>query len=632
MKVKYRANIEYYSSDDEDYWNKDMAADSVNELIGYAPIYDWFEKYKKEYNESSEDKLAIKELIDAYVDNKYIYIDAEVEDGLKEEELLTELKYFTSDFISEVIQDADVLMSGTVSHDGWNYSTGSYQDYTTNEEWEGTVGVSSAVKNGKIMEKEAKKLKSDNLDKTLVKEGELMFTKEGTIKTLTMTPDGMVEYYVNGKLEETKPFSKLNIERDTKMIMQEGFKLTEVSDAEVEANEDYYKAKIQLVTNFMNDVGISPDTLFDNKDIISDQLEKYDLEMIARAPFLLNIGVKNEHGGVTELGKIYWNNVGIWSCSWDPFILKPVNEAKEVEFNLYNTDSNTFMKKDEVPSYWGYVADKDLDLDKLPDDVEYTLTYELPKCGSKLFLTNRQLTDEERKEFKIRLNSSELTSEELKELFEPKTKKEEAEEQVDLAQTEQELKDNIEKVDQLQGLKDELNDKLGQLLGENKVEETRVNRVLHKGDKFINPNGVECEIISVDEENLLDGEPQVTYKIGKDFKCYKQSSVNAMLDQNQYKLEESPEKIPGAEVKKTKEITSEMPTSTLTSKKLSKQEILDMNQIPVNEKQAEYLRNLDITEEDVILGLQDLVRQMKYIKKDEPFISIEEYINEVTKF
>lgn len=71
------------------------------------------------------------------------------------------------------------------------------------------------------------------------------------------------------------------------------------------------------------------------------------------------------------------------------------------------------------------------------------------------------------------------------------------------------------------------------------LQESRVNRILHAGDKFVNPNGVECLITSVDTEHLLDGEPQVTYKIGKDYKCYKQSSVNAMLDQNQYKEEDN---------------------------------------------------------------------------------------------
>lgn len=71
------------------------------------------------------------------------------------------------------------------------------------------------------------------------------------------------------------------------------------------------------------------------------------------------------------------------------------------------------------------------------------------------------------------------------------------------------------------------------------LEEARINRKLHKGDTFKNPNGVICTIIDVDENHLLDGEPQVTYKIGKDYKCFKMSSVSGMLDQNKYTLQES---------------------------------------------------------------------------------------------
>ena len=67
------------------------------------------------------------------------------------------------------------------------------------------------------------------------------------------------------------------------------------------------------------------------------------------------------------------------------------------------------------------------------------------------------------------------------------------------------------------------------------LDENRKYQTLNKGDKFVNPNGVECIITSVDTEHLLDGEPQVTYQIGKDYKCYKQSSVKGMLDQNKYK-------------------------------------------------------------------------------------------------
>lgn len=81
-----------------------------------------------------------------------------------------------------------------------------------------------------------------------------------------------------------------------------------------------------------------------------------------------------------------------------------LNEAKQIKF----------AGKD---NYTAYIVDKGFNLDNLPDDVEYTLVYNLPKTGTKMFCTTRPLTDEERKEFNIRLNSEEVTPEEMKELF-----------------------------------------------------------------------------------------------------------------------------------------------------------------------------------------------------------------------
>lgn len=77
---------------------------------------------------------------------------------------------------------------------------------------------------------------------------------------------------------------------------------------------------------------------------------------------------------------------------------------------------------------------------------------------------------------------------------------------------------------------------------ESSLKEERVNMKLHKGDTFMNDAGVKVVITDVDEEHLLDGEPQVTYyfsnygvKSPEDYKCFKMSSVVSMLNQNSYK-------------------------------------------------------------------------------------------------
>lgn len=73
------------------------------------------------------------------------------------------------------------------------------------------------------------------------------------------------------------------------------------------------------------------------------------------------------------------------------------------------------------------------------------------------------------------------------------------------------------------------------------LNEARTHRVLSRGDVYINPNGVKVQIIDVDNEHLLDGEPQVTYRFldTNETKCYKNSSVVSFINDNGYALDES---------------------------------------------------------------------------------------------
>lgn len=68
-------------------------------------------------------------------------------------------------------------------------------------------------------------------------------------------------------------------------------------------------------------------------------------------------------------------------------------------------------------SYSAYVAPIELDLNTLPEDVEYSAVVKLPKTKAKMFMTTRPLTDEERKQYNIRINTAECKPEEIMELF-----------------------------------------------------------------------------------------------------------------------------------------------------------------------------------------------------------------------
>ena len=70
---------------------------------------------------------------------------------------------------------------------------------------------------------EEKELDVSNIDRKLVMEGTLDFIKENNIKSITLNDDGIMELYENNKLVDTKPFSKLGIQRECKSIIQEGY-------------------------------------------------------------------------------------------------------------------------------------------------------------------------------------------------------------------------------------------------------------------------------------------------------------------------------------------------------------------------------------------------------------------------
>ncbi len=78
-----------------------------------------------------------------------------------------------------------------------------------------------SVKDNKITESKI----IDSIDRKLVMEGKLKFIKENNIKSIILNDDGIMELYENKKLIDSKPFSKLGIQRLCKSIMQENYSI-----------------------------------------------------------------------------------------------------------------------------------------------------------------------------------------------------------------------------------------------------------------------------------------------------------------------------------------------------------------------------------------------------------------------
>ena len=108
---------------------------------------------------------------------------------------------------------------------------------------------------------------SENIDKQLVSEGKLLFEKDNDIKSIILSDDGMIELYENDKLLESSAFSKLNVLRTCKSIVQEGYTL---SGSEEQVDADEVKSNIEQ--------GIERvDELQDLKDELIDKVDNFDI-------------------------------------------------------------------------------------------------------------------------------------------------------------------------------------------------------------------------------------------------------------------------------------------------------------------------------------------------------------------
>lgn len=66
----------------------------------------------------------------------------------------------------------------------------------------------------------------DNIDKILVSENNLYFSRGNDTQRFKLTDDGIVEKYLNENLQETFPFSKLGLSRECKTLVTDGYTLT----------------------------------------------------------------------------------------------------------------------------------------------------------------------------------------------------------------------------------------------------------------------------------------------------------------------------------------------------------------------------------------------------------------------
>lgn len=139
---------------------------------------------------------------------------------------------------------------------------------------------------------EEKELDVSNIDRKLVMEGTLDFIKENNIKSITLNDDGIMELYENNKLVDTKPFSKLGIQRECKSIIQEGYIIkNEDTNIDVqnidEADLEQTKQNIEQSMEKVDEIQDLKDQLQDKVDNLYNEskIEEEKIMSFVSTPF-----------------------------------------------------------------------------------------------------------------------------------------------------------------------------------------------------------------------------------------------------------------------------------------------------------------------------------------------------------
>lgn len=167
----------------------------------------------------------------------------------------------------------------------------------------------------------------NNIDKKLVSENKLLFSKDDNSKAYLLTDDGIVECYKNAKLEDIFSFSRLGVIRECKQLMQEGYTLLNELDDDLK----YLNNAIKYATIQAKSTGF-------DQYIYVDKEGNYNYSQVNDEKY---------HQGEKYVGKIetYWEN-SVLHTKYIPVPLEPVTEA-EIPYETSDTDKTDILDNPE---------------------------------------------------------------------------------------------------------------------------------------------------------------------------------------------------------------------------------------------------------------------------------------------
>lgn len=249
----------------------------------------------------------------------------------------------------------------------------------------------------------------DNIDKVLVSENNLYFSRGNDIQRFKLTDDGIVEKYLNENLQNIFPFSKLGLSRECKTLANEGYTLTmklneanitsttatgdseedklDISDPE-KAKQDLQKnikdvEEIQTLKDELDDKmanlmeeSITPNEPFPSNDFSSEPVLYQDLdvgtfnkELTAEQKAYINTYLGTIEEFVDAMLLLY-NEVGNGidpMISIDDYVEELLNDNGITEWSQELADMLGFDLKTENKEKLEEISDNDLE--KLANDI-----------------------------------------------------------------------------------------------------------------------------------------------------------------------------------------------------------------------------------------------------------------------
>lgn len=116
-----------------------------------------------------------------------------------------------------------------------NYLVGCVKNYVARLNKNVSTTPELKIKEGDVKVEVIKEPKNslDNIDKKLVSENKIMFTRGNDNQLFQLTDDGVVEHYEDNKLKNSFTFSRLGLIRECKNLTQEGYTLLEQNNNDV---------------------------------------------------------------------------------------------------------------------------------------------------------------------------------------------------------------------------------------------------------------------------------------------------------------------------------------------------------------------------------------------------------------